>query len=954
MSELYLQFVIEANEHLESIVNDLVQLGDSEPPYELAGVLRSAHSLKGAARMVGAASIASLADELETALGVLVAATDPDQEAIDAALVHCDRMMQAIEQAGDETADLSEEEPVDDGDFLGDEAQEPALASVRAALPTLPEDVIEGLTEFQIDSMLRLVSEKSSFWLVHVDTNADSFEQDSDSVADLLRQQGEIISQTATVNPREGYDYLATFIFAASQAPSFGDDVSAPVRSEELPREDIQLAERPQYERAESSESADEGDTSSAQTESTDGEGASGSSDELMNEQLQEIFLASADNLVQELTDTIASAERSPDSTDVLDALFRSGHSLKGAGASFGFPIISRLGREMETVLDRVRRRQLELSDSLISVLYECVDALSDIIGQAQSGTLDQDEALPVIDRLKEVASGRAPTGEGSDSQPEASIPSIPTASSLGHTIHLSVDAADHMLDLGRDAWLAAEPAAFVSPPEGAQRDAVDRTRSAILSLVDAILSTRMQAVGQILKAYPRLVRDVCRRQKKRIRLDIVGADVQMDRLLLEAMNDPLVHLVRNALDHGLETIEERERAGKPPEGVLTIHAQADRDTVTIEVRDDGRGVDTRRLREKAVAMGRLTQDAADGLSEEQAIELMFLPALSTRNSVTELSGRGVGMDVVRSNIEQLRGRVEVSSSRGRGTTIRLILPLTTAMLRVVEVEVAGVTMCLPTTAVDRVISLQTNQDEVELESPDGNPEIVPLVPASRFLPNAPEGNGAHEAILLRDRGQVLGLVVDRVIDERPVLITDLGGLIPRTHWVGACTLLANGQVAPILDTNAIIETVSNIARPGGKPVQTVDAAPSTTSSGLPTILAVDDSPTMRQLLRNVLELAGYHVELAENGRAALDAVSKSMPSLVLTDMNMPIMDGIDLVREIRRQWSDLPVAIVSGRDQESDRQAGLAAGANAYIVKGAADRRGLLSTVSRLLGRDQ
>ena len=393
-------------------------------------------------------------------------------------------------------------------------------------------------------------------------------------------------------------------------------------------------------------------------------------------------------------------------------------------------------------------------------------------------------------------------------------------------------------------------------------------------------------------------------------------------------------------------------KQGKPAEGCLAIRVSADRDSMTIEVSDDGKGIDTGALREKAVRNGRLTQEAAAALTEAQALELIFMAGLTTRETVTDLSGRGVGMDVVRTNIEQLRGRVEIVSKPGEGTTMELVLPLTTAMLRVVEARTAGMSICLPTTSVDRVVAVEPGAQQTEITGAGGESEIVPLVPSGRYLPDIPMHTGAREAIVVRDHARAIGLLVDRVLDERPVLVTDLGGLVPRTEWVGACTLLADGRVAPIMDASALAAAFSGLEVVDDAPE--ASATPADQAPGVPTVLSVDDSPTMRQLMQNVLELAGYRVLLAEHGVAALEVLRKQLPDIVVCDVAMPVMDGLTLVREIRKEWPTLPVAIVSGRDKEQDRLAGIEAGADAYIVKGASDRRGLLSTVARLVHEGQ
>ena len=1113
--DLFMEFAAEAADHLQIIMNWLVEVstGGGDDGRE---AVRSAHSIKGAARMVGALDVAELAKNLEMKLRDLADAEEPSQDTIDEALTLCSELTAAVEVTSEDDINFPEETPAQP------EFNDLHLQSVREAFPLLERSVIEGLSEFACEEVGRLLREGKQFWLIRVGMTGDTFETVTDAANNHFRKCGDVISQTIGISTEPDTDYIATYLYAADGEPSAAPDdtfsytltqleiatIPEPLESvldteyvpqtpEPAPEESIEPVEEPPMQldmhlqsvrdafpqleisvieglsefaceevgrllregkkfwliRVNLTTDTFETVTDSANThfrssgdvvsqtigvstepdvdytatylyaaeeeppsptdnafvftcseieigtipeplesvldtEYTPGktekpveeeqpaeepepppqEEESGGGMELMEEQLQEMFLETSDNLIEEMTSAISGAEDDPDSSEALDALFRAGHSLKGAGGSFGFPIISRLGHQMEQVLEKVRRRQLPLSQDLLDVLYECVDIVSEICQEARQGVLDQNKELPILEQLKLIGEGKAlsempapaqkaePSAKKQEPAEEKAAPAQPAAAkpkkrtSVGQTMRLSLEAADRLLDLGRDSWIALETAAFLSPPEGDVRDAVERARTSMLSLVDAILDTRMQPVGHILQAFPRLARDVSRKHGKQIKLEITGEEVRMDRLMLEAMNDPLVHIVRNALDHGVEDPETRQSQGKPSEGTVLIDCVADKDSVTIQVSDDGKGIDSQRLRAKAVKMGRLTQEAADSMTETQALDLIFMPGLSSKEQVTDLSGRGVGMDVVRANVEQVRGSVEIQSTPGKGTSIQLRLPLTAAMLRVVMVEIMGSTVCVPTTAVDRIVSVKQGETSVMLTNPEGEQELVPLVPASRYIQEGQDIVGT-EAVVIRDHRLALGLLVGNVADERPVLMTDLGRLVPRTQWVGACTLLANGQVAPILDTNAIIQ---DYLSPGGAQIEAEPEpeAAQTTGSGLPQILAVDDSPTMRQLLRNVLELAGYSVNLANDGPGALKELSKSTPDLILTDVNMPGMDGFTLVREIRKRKSTTPVAIVSGRDNESDRKAGIEAGADAYIVKGAADRRGLLSTVARLLSK--
>jgi two-component system chemotaxis sensor kinase CheA len=419
-------------------------------------------------------------------------------------------------------------------------------------------------------------------------------------------------------------------------------------------------------------------------------------------------------------------------------------------------------------------------------------------------------------------------------------------------------------------------------------------------------------------------------------------------------MADPLMHLLRNAVDHGIESSEDRRRAGKPSAGTIILSAEHRGGYITINISDDGRGMSPATLTAAAIRKGIINERDAERLTPEQAYALIFRPGFSTRDEVTAISGRGVGMDVVKSNIDALKGRIEIDSVAGRGTTFRVHLPLSISVIQVIVVECAGQSFCLPATGVSEIVRVADH----ELASEDGKAcvtyrgKAVPVVRLADLLgidDRRPIGRSAI-AITTGLEGTV-GLVVDRAVAEQTVLVKDMGKLLRRVPHVSGGTILPDGHVAVILD---VVSLVAKAIRGGGTWVH--EQAPASTAPARKTLLVVDDSLTTRELIRGLLESAGYDVVMARHGREAWEVLqSPRALDLVVSDVNMPEMDGYELATKIKadRRLSRVPVVLVTSLAKPEEQLKGMQAGADAYIVKGAFDQSGLLARVRELVGSD-
>ena len=491
-----------------------------------------------------------------------------------------------------------------------------------------------------------------------------------------------------------------------------------------------------------------------------------------------------------------------------------------------------------------------------------------------------------------------------------------------------------------------------------ALRRTAEQDRLLIGKLVDDLLQNSkkllMLPLATLAGLLSKLVRDQCRDQGKEAELTMRGEEVTIDKRILEQLKDPLVHLLRNCIDHGIETPEQRGRAGKPSRAEITLTVSpVNSNQVEISVSDDGAGIDVEKVKAAALKRGIVAPNASDQLSEAAALALVFETEVSTSPMITRVSGRGLGLAIVREKAEKLGGRVAIESRRGSGTTIRMTLPLTLATFRGVLVESARRLFILPTAQVERVTRFKPQ----EVQTVEGrrtlalNGRAVALVDLAEVLqlPATPPKPGAPETtpILVLGAGeQRVAFAVDAVLDEREVLVKRLAKPLSRVRNIAGATVLGSGEVAPILNVADLLKS----ARTAGGGVRT---APAATPSAAPAkrILVVEDSITSRMLLKGILESAGYEVKTAVDGIDAFTALRAERFDLVVSDVEMPRMDGFDLTARIRadRALAEVPVVLVTALESREDRERGIDVGANAYLVKSNLDQSDLLEALRRL-----
>jgi two-component system chemotaxis sensor kinase CheA len=692
-------------------------------------------------------------------------------------------------------------------------------------------------------------------------------------------------------------------------------------------------------------------------------------------------------------SDLLALESGQGDPAGLLQSLFRTAHNLKGAARAVDAGVIEKACHGLEDILARARDGERPLDAAAFKILFTTADAIE------EAGA-----------RLKEKQPDVTAPGAGARPvPPRQTTPSTPApaappmsvdrrdADNLRDTLRVSSDKLDTVLarsgelllavrqtERRRDEWTALEDAgtrlaadfrrmqSFIAPgapPE--TRAAVQQVGSGIDKLKDGleravadaatggrglvrtagdldsgVRSLRMVPFAEAGPGLERTVRDLALEAGKEIVFKLVGHEVELDRAVAERLKDPLLHLVRNAVDHGIEPPAERAAAGKPAAGNITISADLKGAQVEITITDDGRGIDRQRIREEARARG-----LPESVEDRDLLALVFHPGLSTARALTAVSGRGVGLDVVKSQVIALHGTVGLESVAGVGTTFTLTVPLTITLIRALLVKSAGRTFAVATTqvmALRRLIAREVRNvgGREVLATSHG---LLPLVSLAEGLglpaPRRDRGQGGFVVLVEAGTSRV-AFVVDELLAEQDLVVTSLGRRLRRIPHFAGCALLEDGDIALILSAAELAESV--LQAPTRRPLIAA-AAPEVARKR---VLVADDSVTTRTLEKAILEEAGYEVRLAADGHQAWRILQKEAIDLVVADVEMPGMDGFTLTETLRHSVAlrRIPVILVTSLSSDRDRARGLEAGASAYIVKSGFDRKSLLEAVGQLL----
>ena len=707
--------------------------------------------------------------------------------------------------------------------------------------------------------------------------------------------------------------------------------------------------------------------------------------------------------LVRELEQPVAPARVPP----LVERMFREAHSLKGAARSVNLSEIEALCAALETALARLKSGETSVSPPLVAGLVRDLDELERLLEEEgcelapprrPQGKPVADSAAPAppAERLTEPGETvRISTARLSALQVQAEALTAFNAGA-GHI-------AGELREIGAalDAWKKdwSRAAAEVRASRHARRrrgaaperdrdaagegermsldrrlDAIERDELFVKTLRDRLARLQriaeqeqrelggiaeklqddmkqalMQPFGTLLELLPKLVRDLARDGGKDIELQIDGAAIEIDRRILEPMKDPLIHLVRNAVDHGIEAPSERVRRGKPERGRIRIAVTPkEGNRVELLVADDGAGIDLDKVAAAALRLGLVAPADADGLTRDDKLALVFESGLSTSAILTDISGRGLGLAIVREKIERLGGSVAIELPEAGGTQFRIVLPTALANFRGLLVAVGEDQFVLPARNVERVariapaaIGTVENREAIELDG-----AALALARLADVLGLPPRAAAAERLpiVVVASGGKRIAFAVDAVLGDQEVLVKGLGPQLRRVRNIAGATLLGAGRLVPILSVPDLMKSALDV----GQRAPPTAPAPAATRRSL---LVVEDSITSRSLLKNILESAGYDVATAVDGIDGLTALRTARFDLVVSDVEMPRMDGFDLTARIRQdpKLADLPVVLVTALGTREHRERGVEAGANAYIVKSGFDQSNLLEVIGRL-----
>lgn len=696
------------------------------------------------------------------------------------------------------------------------------------------------------------------------------------------------------------------------------------------------------------------------------------------DEQLRELFRQESTEYLQRLDDGLMQLEYCPGDEAMVEALFRHAHSLKGAAHMLGMESVELLAHSLEDMLNNARRdpdsRGAVYVQEMLRQLADIRAAVADVLaapgepaGPTQQEELSagrlvatppRDSRLDVV-RVESVRLDALLGGVG-----ELSVARTRLARRLGE-VEAIVEFVEHLrrelacgVDVEREATLP-DRLLSLETMLGRLRGTLDEDCSRLElvgnELNEGVRSIRLLPLANIFRQFPRTVRELARSCDKQVELVIEGEDVGADKSILEEIRDPLMHLLRNAVDHGIEPATARRDAGKPPVGSIRLSARRTASTLEIVVRDDGRGLDEAAIREAALDRGLESESAVATMSSGQLRALIFRSGLTTAPRLTDVSGRGIGLDVVRAAVERMKGGLALESEPGKGIAVTMRLPVTLVSTRILIVELNGCPYGLP---VEHVLgTYRVNAEDVF--HLDGHAAIlfeeqpIPIAPLGDLLdrPAAPpggRGDGAvMQVVILMTVAGTFGVVVDALLDEQEVVLKPLGDLLEAVRNVAGATILDSGAVCMVLSPP---ELISSLRRHIAGNVE--DGVGATAVARRKRVLLAEDSITTRTQECRILTAAGFDVVTAVDGLDALRRLAREEFDAVVTDVNMPNLDGLGLARRIRSEprHAELPIVLVTSLASDEDRLRGLEAGANAYITKPAFDQRELIECLERLI----
>jgi two-component system chemotaxis sensor kinase CheA len=691
-----------------------------------------------------------------------------------------------------------------------------------------------------------------------------------------------------------------------------------------------------------------------------------------------EIFIREAEEHLELLRKGFLTLEKEGVSETLLNELLRSAHTLKGSANMVDLVELSGVAHRMEDLLKELQGGELDFSPDLVDVLLVATDAIEALMTQAQSaGGI----SVNVDTVVKALESGNIPEGHTlEEAKPEYQGTERRTS------VRASVERLDQLVNrmgeilLSQKAMAARQlqMTALLQQMDSSleplqvtdEGDALKLLRSSMVDLISDFERDRLQLGYQAEDVYQRTMelrllplatttdeferslRNLARNLNKEVNFNVKGQDVELDRNMLDAIKPILLHVLNNAVDHGIEDPGTRIRSGKLKAGQITLEAHYEGSFIEISVEDDGQGLDPEMIRSTAVKRGVLSAEAAAEMPDDAVIYLVFEPGFSTREFITDVSGRGVGLDVVKANLDQVNGNLALSSEVGVGTKLVLRLPLSMAIFTGLMVECCGETYIFPQHYISEVlrVSPQDVREEMGREVVRLRESSVPLSSLAQVMEQVQTARVAKRLtiLVLSFRQQTMGLLVDRTLGLQEVVVKDLGCQLKSLDFFSGATILGDGSPALIISVADLF--AASHGRQALQLRQTYEREQQAAKRGR--VLVVDDSITTRTMEKNILETHNYEVVVAVSGFDALEKLDAGRFDLMVSDVEMPGMTGFELTKKVRQREDtrDLPVIIVTSLATDEHRRQGIEAGAQAYIVKGNFQQGLLLDTVEALI----
>lgn len=723
-------------------------------------------------------------------------------------------------------------------------------------------------------------------------------------------------------------------------------------------------------------------------------------------------FVSEAREHIISLREGLLALEKRPDDTDSLNSVFRMAHTIKGASKMMKLTPISSVAHKLEDVMDALRQGKICLGQDLSDLLFRGVAEIDRMLDETSAGKEVAEISAEFCEKLEAAAKGESdhneialppipdptpvPSPERREEAPPPA-PAPPPSSSL-ETIRLRSDKLDELIklmgeiisghsrskqrlsDIKKIERLAKQHAELISDVEHTEKEEIlqiakslhlamkklaadfkeDVNIQGLLSgeLQDKSLKMRMLPLSTIFDVFRMALRDFSKSSGKKVDFIIHGGETELDKKIIEKIGDSLIHLIRNCVDHGIEMPDERIKLGKPAVGKIVLSAGYEGGNAVIELSDDGSGIPVKKLREKALKKKISDEAAIADMADADIINMIFMPGFSSSDIITDVSGRGVGMDVVRKNIiEDLKGAIRITTKDGQGTGFHIRLPLTMAIIHVLFVRVSETTFAVPAHFISEIVRMPEDNliQVMDKKALRLREQIVPILSLKDMLrlphPAQKHSSDNNLLILIGALGnEKIGMMIDELLSEEDVVIKSLPALMKNIQAVSGVVISGKNELFNVLHIPKIIETAKETnAR---IKIQPENAQEPETEKQI-RILIADDSVTTREIEKSILESYGYSVDIAGDGMEGLEMAKNLNYDLIITDAEMPRLDGFSLIRQLRNEqgYAHTPIILVTSLDKEEDKKRGIEAGANAYIVKGAFDQSALLDSVQHLAG---